>query len=77
MEKIIKNIQIILNRNPQKSKVLVDGKLLPTKRVTIDQSVNNGLTEAKLELFPNKVIFLTDSMTEESGLKRFIKRIFK
>lgn len=58
-EKIIvaKNVELILDRNPVKSKLLVDGKLIPFRKIEIEQDMDNFL-QCKVTLFPHKVIWI-------------------
>lgn len=61
--KIVKNVEITLAKDPRLSKVIVDGKVLPVGRIEIKQSMDD-LLEARLSIFPDKVLVIRDSMKE-------------
>lgn len=58
---VVKKVKIILEREPRKSRVFVDGKELPVKKIEVEQSMDDLLT-AKLHIFPDRVTVLRDEM---------------
>lgn len=54
-----KNIEIKLDKDWRKSKVIIDGKMLPFMELEIKQGKStDGILECKLVVFPNKVIWI-------------------